>query len=121
MTFCIIGENRRTPWFTIIIVGAVAGSFVFFRSIEDVARYTNFVTLLVFAGVNASALKIFVRNKVVGQPTNIFLDIILPASGVLTSLWLAISLGWRAALFGVILLASGVLAYFIFKHLRGNR
>ena len=121
MTFCVIGENRRTPWFTIILVGLVAGSFVFFRSIEDIARYTNFATLLVFAGVNASALKIFVSGKkAAGQLINVFADVILPASGMLTSLWLAISLGWQAALFGLILLASGVLAYFIFKRLRDH-
>ena len=121
MAFCIIGENRRTPWFTIILVGTVAGSFVFFRSIEDIARYTNFATLLVFAGVNASALKIFIGGKkAAGQPINVFADMILPASGVLTSLWLAISLGWQAALFGLILLASGAFAYFIFKRLTGH-
>jgi basic amino acid/polyamine antiporter, APA family len=121
MAFCVIGENRRTPWFTIILVGAVAGCFVFFRSIEDIARYTNFATLIVFAGVNASALKIFIGDKkAAGQPINVFADMVLPASGVLTSLWLAISLGWQAALFGLILLASGAFAYFIFKRLRGH-
>jgi basic amino acid/polyamine antiporter, APA family len=121
MAFCVIGENRRTPWFTIILVGVVAGGFVFFRSIEDIARYTNFATLLVFAGVNASALKIFVsRKKAAGQRTNVFADIVLPSSGMLTSLWLAISLGWQAALFGLILLASGAVAYFIFKRLRDH-
>jgi basic amino acid/polyamine antiporter, APA family len=119
MAFCVIGENRRTPWFTIILVGVVAGGFVFFRSIEDIARYTNFATLLVFAGVNASALKIFIiGKKAAGQPINVLADMILPALGMLTSLWLAISLGWQAALFGFILLASGAVAYFIFKRFR---
>jgi amino acid transporter len=118
MTFCVIGENRRTPWFTIIVVGAVAGIFVFFKSIEDIALYTNFATLLVFAGVNASALRIFMQSRNPGHRKNVLLDIALPSSGVVASLWLAISIGWRAALFGLILLASGVLAYFIFKRLR---
>ncbi len=87
MTFCVIGENRRTPWFTIIIVGSVPGSFVFLRKIEDIARYTNFATLLVFAGINASALKIFVKNKTIGQPIHIFVDLVLSALGVAASLW----------------------------------
>jgi basic amino acid/polyamine antiporter, APA family len=121
MAFCVIGENRRTPWFAIILVGVVAGSFVFFRSIEDIARYTNFATLLVFAGVNISALKIFISSKKnAGQSINIFADIVLPILGMLTSLWLAISLGWQAALFGLVLLASGAFVYFIFKSIRGN-
>jgi basic amino acid/polyamine antiporter, APA family len=116
MAFCVIGENRRTPWFTIIVVGAVAGTFVFFRSIEDIARYTNFATLLVFASVNASALKIFSRDKNTRRLKHIVIDIVLPASGVVASLWLGISIGWQAMLFGGLLLASGVVAYFIFKH-----
>ena len=47
-----------------------------------------------------------------------FADILLPAAGVGTSLWLASSLGWKAAVFGAILLASGALAYFFFKLLK---
>jgi basic amino acid/polyamine antiporter, APA family len=120
MAFCVIGENRRTPWFAIIVVGAVAGAFVFFRSIEDIARYTNFATLLVFTAVNASALKIFAARKPAAQSTRFFADILLPVAGVLASLWLAITLGWQAALFGGILLATGVLAHFAFRRLRGQ-
>jgi APA family basic amino acid/polyamine antiporter len=118
MTFCVIGENRRTPWFTIIIVGAVAGSFIFLRNTEDIVDYTNFATLLVFAGVNASAIKIFAKNKAASQPFHILADFVLPSAGVIASLWLAVKIGWEAALFGAILLAIGVLAFFVFKRMK---
>lgn len=111
-------ENRRTPWFTIIVVGAVAGSFVFFRNTEDIVEYTNFATLLVFAGVNASAIKIFAENKAARQPVRFLADFVLPSAGVLASLWLAVHIGWEAALFGAILLAIGALAFFIFKWMK---
>jgi APA family basic amino acid/polyamine antiporter len=117
MTFCVIGENRRTPWFTILVVGAVAAIFVFFKSIEDISKYTNFATLLVFAGVNASALRIFSKIQTPAHRKNVLTDIVLPSLGLATSLWLATRIGWQAALFGLILLASGVLAYFLFKRL----
>jgi amino acid transporter len=120
MTFCVIGENRRTPWFTIIVVAAVAGGFVFFRSIEDVARYTNFATLLVFAGVNASALRILAVEKGDGWGARVLTNTLLPVVGVVASLWLAASLGWQAALFGAALLASGIVAFLIFKRIRGE-
>jgi hypothetical protein len=68
-----------------------------------------------------SALKIFISAKMTaGQSINVFADVVFPASGMLTSLWLAISLGWQAALFALILLASGISVYFTFKSLRGN-
>jgi APA family basic amino acid/polyamine antiporter len=117
MTFCVIGEKRRTPWFTIIIVGAFASIFALIKNIEDVAEFTNFVTLLAFAGVNASAIRIFARNKSDGRPKHVLGDIVLPTFGLLTSLWLAVSTGWRAALFGAILLAAGLFLHFLLRRL----
>lgn len=117
MTFCIIGEKRRTPWFTIIIVGAFASIFALIKNIEDVAEFTNFVTLLAFTGVNASAIRIFARNKSDGRLKHVLADIVLPTFGLLASLWLAVSAGWRAALFGAILLAAGLLLHFLLRRL----
>jgi hypothetical protein len=73
--------------------------------------------LLVFAGVNASALRIFSKIQTPAHRKNVLTDIVLPSLGLATSLWLATRIGWQAALFGLILLASGVLAYFLFKRL----
>ena len=112
MTFCVIGEARRTPWFTIIAVGGIASLFVLFRDIEDVAGYTNLATLLVFAGVNAGAIKIFSNNRSSGLK-HILANMVPPVLGVLTSLWLAVTIGWRAASFGGFLLLSGVLFQFL--------
>ncbi len=114
MTFCVIGEGRRTPWFTIIAVGGIAGLFVVFRNIKDIADYTNFSTLLVFAGVNAGAVKIF-RSGKSGALKQVLVNIVPPVLGALTSLWLAITIGWQAALSGGILLISGGLFHFIME------
>ena len=114
MTFCVIGEGRRTPWFAIMAVGGIAGLFVVFRNIEDIANYTNFATLLVFAGVNAGAIKIFGSGKS-GTLKQILANIVPPVLGALTSLWLAVTIGWRAALAGGVLLTSGVLFHLIME------
>jgi len=115
MSLCVIGENRRTPWFAIIVVGSLASVFALFRSIEDVAEFTNFAILLAFAGVNASAFRLFAKNASTGRLKHILTNRAVPVMGCLASLWLAASLGWRAALFGFILLAVGVLFYLVMR------
>jgi APA family basic amino acid/polyamine antiporter len=123
MAFCVIGEKRRTPWFTIIIVGVSASIFALIRNIKDVAEFTNFATLLAFTGVNASAIKIFTKDKSAGGLKHVLADIILPTAGLITSLWLAVIAGWRAAVFGTTLVAAGILLYFLLRRLgtRGRK
>jgi len=111
--FCVIGEERRTPWLAIIVVGFFASLFTAFEDIRDVAEFTNFATLLAFAGVNAAALKIFNRESSMSGFKRIFLDIIMPALGLVTAVLLAINTGWRAASFGGLLIAVGLLVYLV--------
>jgi basic amino acid/polyamine antiporter, APA family len=115
MALCVIGEKRRTPWVTIIIVGVCATVFALIKNIKDVAEFTNFVTLLAFVGVNASALRIYIKNKSGAGLKHVILDIILPVAGILTSLWLAVNTSWRAAAFGGILLVAGILLHLFLR------
>jgi APA family basic amino acid/polyamine antiporter len=117
MKLCAIGKHRRTPWLSIIIVGIFAVIFALIRNIEDVAEFTNFATLMAFIGVNASALKIFAKGPVNSTVKHILMDIVLPLMGCFASLWLAIGLGSRAALFGGLLLIVGIMVYFLLKRL----
>jgi APA family basic amino acid/polyamine antiporter len=111
--FCVIGEERRTPWPAIIVVGFFASLFTLFGNIGDVAEFTNFATLLAFAAVNASALKLFRQNSSRSGFRRIFLDIIMPALGLVTALLLAVNTGWRAASFGGILVVVGLIVYLV--------
>lgn len=115
MALCVIGENRRTPWFTIIVVSVFASIFTLVRNIENVAEFTNFAILLAFAGVNASAFKLFAKTASAGRLKHVLINQVVPVLGCLASLWLAASLGWRAALFGLVLLVVGVLFHFLMK------
>lgn len=115
MNLCVIGKNRRTPWLSIIVVGVFASVFALVRDIQGVAEFTNFAILLAFAGVNASAFRLFVRDSSAGRMRHVLRDWALPVVGCLASLWLAMSLGLRAALFGLVLVAVGVLTYLIMK------
>ena len=111
--FCVIGEERRTPWLAIIVVGFFASLFTLFEDIGDVAEFTNFATLLAFAGVNAAALKIFNRGSTLSGFKHVFLDIVMPSLGLVTAVFLAVNTGWRAASFGGILIAVGLLVYLV--------
>ena len=111
--FCVLGEERRTPWLAIIVVGVFASLFTLFGDISDVAEFTNFATLLAFAGVNAAALKIFNRDSALAGFKRLSLNVFLPALGLVTAVLLAINTGWRAAAFGGILIAVGLAVYFI--------
>jgi APA family basic amino acid/polyamine antiporter len=112
---CVIGEQHRTPWLTIIIVGVFSSIFVFFKSIEDVAEFTNFAVLLAFVGVNASVIRLFPKEPTTGRAKHFLLNWVLPVIGCITALWMAISLGWKAAIFGLGLLLAGILAYRLVK------
>ncbi len=120
MKLCTLEKTRRTPWLTIIIVGTFALIFTLIRNIEDVAEYTNFATLLAFIGVNASAFKIFSKDTSGNGIKHLFKNIILPLLGCAASLWLAIGLGWSAALFGSILLVAGIIVHLVLKRLQPN-
>jgi APA family basic amino acid/polyamine antiporter len=111
--FCVIGKERRTPWLAIVVVGFFAGLFTLFRDIGDVAEFTNFATLLAFAGVNAAAIRIFHRESTLSGFRRVFLDIFMPALGLVTAVLLAINTGWRAASFGGILIAVGLIVYLV--------
>lgn len=112
---CVLGKERRTPWLSVLVVGGFASLFALLRNIEDVADFTNFAVLIAFAGVNAAALKLFTRNQEAGRTRHVFLNIILPVLGIGASLWLAVSAGWRAAVFGGSLLVVGIVVYLIMK------
>jgi basic amino acid/polyamine antiporter, APA family len=115
MGLCVIGKKRRTPWLAILIVGSITVAFSLMRSIESIAEFTNFAVLLAFAGVNIAAIKLFTRDNPGRRFKHFWLDIFLPAMGMLTSLGLAVTLGWQAALFGTALLIIGFIVYLIMK------
>jgi basic amino acid/polyamine antiporter, APA family len=110
---CRVSHRRKTPWVAIIAVGLVAMSFASVGNIQQIAEFTNFITLLAFIGVNASAFKLLRRRKTDKQLSYLLVNRIIPILGILTSTWLAINTGWRAALFGVMVILVGLIVQWI--------
>jgi hypothetical protein len=89
--------------------------FALINNIGEIADFTNFATLITFAGVNASAIKIFRDNKSTGKFKSLLFDILIPLLGIASALWLAVNTGWKAALFGVALIISGLIFNRVFN------
>ena len=111
--FSSLGKRRRTPWITVIIVGILACLFTVFRNIGQIADFTNFIVLLAFAGVNVSVMKIFSGTEAGKGSKNILLNRVLPVLGCIVCLALAAYSGWKAAIFGVVVLGIGGIVYLI--------
>jgi basic amino acid/polyamine antiporter, APA family len=108
LPFCSINQ-QRTPWIAILGVGLLASIFVFVKNIEIIAQVTNVAVLMAFAGVNAAAIKL--ADKIEPKPTRSLRARIIPAMGLILSCWLALNTGTTALIFGVALIATGLIYY----------
>jgi hypothetical protein len=86
---------------------------VLISNIQQIAEFTNFITLLAFVSVNASALKLLAGGSKVTQPGHIFFNRVIPILGIAVSIWLAINAGWQAALVGLGILLIKLLVYWL--------
>jgi len=117
--FSNVDRSRKTPWLAILVIGLLAIVLTLLAETQRVAEFTNFTTLLAFIAVNASALRLLV-NRDNNRLKHYFLNRLLPALGILFSLWLAVNAGWQAALFGLAVLAAGALFYLVSRLLRNK-
>jgi basic amino acid/polyamine antiporter, APA family len=108
-----VNQRQRTPWVAIISVGLISMIFASLSSIQQIAEYTNFITLLAFIGVNASAIKLLQKGATTTSVSHIMLNRLLPSLGVLASIYLAVNTGWQAAIFGAIVILVGLLVFWI--------
>jgi len=110
---CVVSKKRNTPWLAIIVVGIVSSLFASFRSVQQVAEFTNFITLLAFIGVNASAIRLLNQSTAHSSYKYIILNRVVPIMGIFVSAWLAVNTGMKAAIFGGIIIIVGFLIYWL--------
>jgi basic amino acid/polyamine antiporter, APA family len=108
-----VSPDRQTPWLTILVGGLVSILLVLISNLQQIAEYTNFITLLAFIGVNASAVKLLVKESGIRASRHILLNRVVPILGIIVSIWLAINAGWQAALAGLVILLIGLLVYWL--------
>ena len=107
----VISSNRQTPWLTVLVGGLIAVLLALVSDIQQIAEFTNFITLLAFAGVNAAAVRLLSEEKGINKSRRIWLNRVFPILGIIVSLWLAINTGWQAAIFGSIIVLAGLIVF----------
>ena len=110
-----VHPKRRTPWTAIIVVMLLSMGFVFSGDIAFVASANDFILFSTFVVINASLIYLRYKDPDRPRPFRVPLRIgtlpILPALGILTSLFLISHLDGGAVLLGsAIALVGGVFA-----------
>lgn len=108
--FMAVGRRFRTPWVAIVTIVVVAMLFLFIGDLKTIANLTNFTIFSVFIMINASV--IYFRYKkpiVIGfmVPFHIGWFPVIPFLGIVTSLWMIVSLPVDVLLFGSLIIVIG--------------
>ncbi len=106
-----VHSRTRTPWVAIVAVALASMAFLFAGEIDFVANVTNFTLFLTFVVINASVILLRYRAPDTPRPFRIpgsigFLPV-LPALGVVSSLFLLAQLDAQVLLVGGALVALG--------------
>jgi APA family basic amino acid/polyamine antiporter len=117
--FSKIHKKTKTPWIAILAMMIFSTIFIFLGDIELVANITSLGVFITFALVNLSL--IWLRYKKPKQkrpfkvPVNIGKFPVIPFLGLLSSLLMVSQFNFFIILFGVLLLVSGAIIYWIYK------
>lgn len=101
-----VHEKFGTPYTAVIATGILTSVLVFSGSLKNLANFTNFGSLLVYAVVNLSAVKLLKGKR----------SMIIPALGLISTVALLFFVGKVAIISGMILLI-GIVAYYTLRNL----
>ncbi|HLD85409.1 MAG TPA: amino acid permease, partial [archaeon] len=114
-----IHKKRRTPWAAIAAISLLAIIFSVAFNMEVIAGVTDFLIFVTFAVINVSVIALRYKmpkaKRVFRSPFNIGKFPILPFLGFVTSILLMINLYVESALYGLLILVAGLLAYVVLK------
>jgi putrescine importer len=106
--FGSLDKRTNTPLFNICLIGAITIVGSLTLSYEHAAEVLNFGAFLAFMGVNAAVIRTFFFKRRSDQ-RSLFVDIVIPAVGLLFCLTIWCSLPVLAKWIGGIWLIAGVL------------
>lgn len=103
-----LGERFRTPWITIVILGAL-GLLALVVPLDAIFQMINFGALFAFSFVNLSVIKHFFIDRKQRDGRAVVLFLILPIVGFTLTVWLWTSLAPLAFWIGIPWVLLGVL------------
>lgn len=109
--------NRKTPWVAIIVTTVVAMGLTLVGDLSTLASTVVLLLLFVFISTNVAVL-VLRRDTVEHKHFRVWTFV--PVLGVLSCLLLLWQQPWNVWLFGAILLAVGVVLYFVARFARSR-
>jgi APA family basic amino acid/polyamine antiporter len=120
--FGLVHEKTKTPWVAIIIIGALSVAFVFAGDISTVANISVFAIIMVFVLVNVSLIWLRLKEPNAERPFRVPLSVknfpILPVLGIITPILGIIEFDWYVILMGFVVVAIGVVFYFVYNKIK---
>lgn len=120
--FSTIHQKRKTPWISVIIIGALSASFVFIGDIGTVANISVFAIIMVFVLVNLALIWLRYKQpdaeRQFRSPVNVKKFPVLAALGIITPILGIIQLEPFVILMGLGVVASGALFYVLYNKIR---
>jgi len=118
-----ISPLRRTPGIAILVTFIFASIFALIGDISTVAEITNFAVFLTFIAVNAAVIYLRYKAPVKSGfkvPLSIGKFPILPALGIITSIFMLINLSFIVILGGIGLTVLGIVFFEIMKRVNNK-
>jgi APA family basic amino acid/polyamine antiporter len=112
-----VHPRTRTPWVSIVVVGAASVAFLFVGNLEFLASANNYTLFLSFIFINASVLILRYTSPEIKRPFRIPLNIknipVLSVFGLVTCLLLLTQLNFDAITLGIGLTVVGIVLAFL--------
>ncbi|MBT3720747.1 amino acid permease [archaeon] len=116
--FSIVNKKTQTPNYAILLAAVLMGLFVMTGNINLIAETTNFAVFIIFATINLALIELRYskhRKEKFHEPFSIGKFPVLALLGLITSLLMLINLEIKVILYGICLIISGVILYFIIE------
>ncbi len=113
--FAKLYPKTRTPWMSILAIGALSSLFVFVGRIEALGYLTDMLVFAAFIVVNASLIVLRYKKPKLRRAFKVPVSIgrmpLLPLLGIVTSAILMLNVGADVMVYGIGILALGVAVY----------
>lgn len=125
LIFLKISKKRRIPYTALVCVGAITILFILLQDLKFVASLTDFGALFVFMIVNLSLIVLRYRKtqfkKYFKVPLNIGKFPVLPAIGVVFSLYMLTKLSLIVAIISLLIFIAGFFIFTLYIEKKDNK
>lgn len=112
-------NRRKTPWIAALIALGCATIMLFFAKVELLASIASFTTMIVFIFINASVIRLRLREPKTYRPFKIPLSVgnwpLLPTLGIATCIALCLQFSQVVYLTGFLAFGGSAIFYYLYR------